>query len=193
MIRRTLLSLAMIGLTLNLTGCPAPLLLAGGAAAGASAIDRRSAGTIVDDQAIELKVNNAIYGDDKLKKEVHINITCYNGAVLLTGEAPTEELRTLAVEHARGVEHVKRVYNEIIVGPQSTGKSRSQDTWLTTRIKTRLVGARELSAIQIKVVTENQTVFLLGIVSHAEADIATDIARRVEGVAQVVKLFEYTD
>lgn len=185
------LSMGGILLLAQLQGCVG--VVAAGGAGAAVAVDRRSAGTIVDDQAIELKASQAIYNDDDLGKKAHINITSYNNIVLLSGETPTAAMRDSAVDIARHVEKVRKVYNEIVVAEPTAVKSRSEDTWITAKIKTKLVGIKEVSAASIKVVTENHTVYLMGIVSHAEANAAAEAARFVEGVARVVTLFEYQD
>lgn len=175
----------------QLQGCVG--VVAAGGAGAAMAVDRRSAGTIVDDEAIELKASKAIFDDEDLGKKAHINITSYNNIVLLSGETPTAAMRDHAVDVARHVEKVRKVYNEIIVAEPTTVKSRSEDTWITAKVKTKLLSVKEISAANIKVITENRSVYLMGIVSHAEAEAATEAARFVEGVARVVALFEYQD
>jgi osmotically-inducible protein OsmY len=184
----------MIGIPVlaQLQGCVG-VVAAGGAAGAAVAVDRRSAGTIVDDTAIELKTGNAIFADVDLGKKAHINITSYDYVVLLTGETPTAAMRDRAVDIARHVDGVRKVYDEIVVAQPTTVKSRSTDAWITAQIKAKLLGIKEVSAANIKVITENRTVYLMGMVSHAEADTATQTARFVDGVARVIVLFEYQD
>lgn len=176
----------------QLQGCIGGLVAAGGAGA-AVAVDRRSAGTIVDDQSIELKIAKLINEDKNLGEKAHINITSYNGIVLLSGEAPDEEMRNRAVDTARHVEKVRSVYNEIAVAQPTTLKSRSEDTWITAKIKTKLLGIKDISAANIKVVTENRTVYLMGLVNRDEGSSAAEAARYIEGVARVVTIFEYLD
>ncbi len=186
--------LLLITLIITLTGCAAPALIIGGAAGGAvTAADRRTGSALADDQTIELKIGKTIYTDPELKQQVHINITSYNGVVLLSGEAPNATLRARAATIASNVEKVKVVHNELITGSNSTLKSRSNDTWITTKIKGNFVNASELSALNIKVVTENQSVFLMGIVSREESRVAGVVASRTSGVKEVVKLFEIND
>jgi osmotically-inducible protein OsmY len=175
----------------QLQGCVG--VVAAGGAGAAVAVDRRSAGTIVDDKAIEFKTANAIFADDDLGKKAHINITCYNYVLLLTGETPTAAMRDHAVDIARHMDKVRKVYNEIAVTEPTTMKSRSTDTWITAQTKAKLLGNKAVNAANVKVVTENRTVYLLGLVSHAEANAATGTARFVDGVARVVALFEYQD
>ena len=175
----------------QLQGCVG--VVAAGGAGAAVAVDRRSAGTIVDDTAIELKTGSAIFADDDLGKKAHINITSYDYIVLLTGETPTAAMRDHAVDIARHVDNVRKVYNEIVIAPPTSMQSRGTDTWITAQIKAKLLGIKEVSAATIKVITENRTVYLMGIVNHAEANAATEAARFVDGVARVIALFEYQD
>ncbi len=174
-----------------LHGC-AGALVAGGAGAAATT-DRRGAGTVVSDRALEFKVTNAIYDDKELSELAHINITSYNNVILLTGEAPTEALRNRAAEQARNVANVRLVYNEVAVMPPTSTKVQSRDSWITTKIKTRLIGNEGAGGRRIKVVTERNVVYLLGLVTRTEAAKATELARTVDGVEQVVTLFELQD
>lgn len=192
---RTAITFTLLSaLAINLTGCAAPAIVAGGAAATVGSItERRDAKAVIDDQSIELQISNAIHSDPELDTQAHINIVSYNRTVLLTGEAPTEELLTRAVELARRVEGVKVVHNEILNVAPSSKSSRSKDSWITTKIKSGLFAAQDISTQHFKIVTENQSVFLMGIVTRAEADIAVEITRQVEDVQQVITLFEYLD
>lgn len=185
----------ILGLILGaavLHGC-APMLVAGAGTAAVAAHDRRTVGAFVDDQAIEVKVRNAIHADETLRKETHINITSLNGIVLLSGETPTTESRDQVLARARTVAGIRQIANEIRVAPPSSFGDRSYDTWLTTKVKTKMVRVDELDSTRVKVVTENDIVYLLGLVTKKEADLATEAARTVSGVARVVKLFEYID
>jgi osmotically-inducible protein OsmY len=188
-LRNACATLGIALLLLQLQACVG--VVAAGGAGAAVAVDRRSAGTIVDDAAIELKAGNAIFADDDLGKKAHINITSYNYVLLLTGETPTAAMRDRAVNIARHVDKVRKVYNEIVVAPPTSLKSRSTDAWITAQIKAKLLGRKQVSAANIKVVTENRTVYLLGLVNHTEAREATEVARHVDGVARVIALFEY--
>ena len=171
------------GASMLLTGC-VPLLVAG--AVGGTALvasDRRSVGAQADDEAIELKVGNNIgtgYGD-----RVHVNVTSYDGIVLLTGEVPTEDLVKTIGDIARSTAKVRKVDNEITVGPVASVGSRTNDSYITSKVKARFVEANKFAPNHVKVVTERQVVYLMGLVRHDEADTAAQIAVRV------VKLFEY--
>ena len=175
-----------------LAGCA---IAAGGgsAAAGYSTLDRRTTGTIIEDQAIELKAYRAIAADKELDEQTHINITSYNTAVLVTGESPVDEMRQKIVSIVSAVNKVKHVYNEITIAAPSSMVSRSSDVYITTKVKTKLFADKILSGLVIKVNTEKGVVYLMGIVSQKEAEIATNIARETGGVQKVVKLFKYTD
>jgi len=172
-----------------LAGC-APLLIAG--AAGGTALvvaDRRSTGAQVDDEAIELKIANNIgtgYGD-----RVHVNVTSYDGIVLLTGEVPTQDLVGTIGEIARTTAKVKRVESDITVGPVASFGSRTNDSYITSKVKSLFVEANKFAANHVKVVTERQVVYLMGIVRRDEGDAAGQIAATTSGVVRVVKLFEY--
>ena len=175
-----------------LAGCA---IAAGGgsAAAGYSTLDRRTTGTIIEDQAIEIKAYRAIAADKELDEQTHINITSYNTAVLVTGESPVDEMRQKIVSIVSAVDKVKHVYNEITIAAPSSMVSRSSDVYITTKVKTKLFADKILSGLVIKVNTEKGVVYLMGIVSQEEAEIATNIARETGGVQKVVKLFQYTD
>ncbi len=182
---------AVTAVSTLLAGC-APVLVAG-AVGGAAlmATDRRSAGAQVDDSSIELKIANNIgagFGD-----RVHVNVTSYNGIVLLTGEVPTQDTMNSIVEIARTTPKVRTVDNELLIGPASNLESRTDDSYITAKVKSRFVEANKFSATHVKVVTERQVVYLMGLVTHAEADAATQIAATTSGVARVVKLFQYID
>ena len=175
-----------------LAGCA---IAAGGgsAAAGFSTLERRTTGTIIEDQAIEIKAYRAIAADKELDEQTHINITSYNTAVLVTGESPVDEMRQKIVSIVSAVDKVKHVYNEITIAAPSSMVSRSSDVYITTKVKTKLFADKILSGLVIKVNTEKGVVYLMGIVSQEEAEIATNIARETGGVQKVVKLFQYTD
>jgi osmotically-inducible protein OsmY len=120
-------------------------------------------------------------------------VTSYNTVVLVTGEAPTEELRKQVIEIVRGVEKVRKVYDEVSIAAPSALTSRTSDTLLTGKVKAQLFGSKKLDATRVKVVTEKGVVYLMGLIPRAHGDAAAEVARRVSGVQRVVKLFEYTD
>ncbi len=179
--------------TLLLSGCAG--LLIGGTAVGVGvAHDRRTTGTVMDDQTIELKIYDAL--NAQLPPGNQISTTSYNGIVLLTGSVVSEAARQQAETLARGVTPpVREVYNELAVGRPSPLSSRSNDALLTTKVKTALLQVKiaDFDPTRVKVVTERGVVYLLGLVRPAEADASANVASQVGGVRQVVTLFEYID
>jgi osmotically-inducible protein OsmY len=187
-----LITLLIIGtsLTTSLTGC-VPVVAGGATAGGLMAADRRSSGAYIDDEEIELKAGKAI--DDLLKNHVHVNVTSFNHHVLLTGEAYNEESKVKAEGQVRPIQNVKSINNQLVVGPNTSISSRSNDAYITSKVKTNFITENKFSANHVKVVTENGTVFLMGMVTHQEAKDAADIASKISGVKKVVKDFEYID
>jgi osmotically-inducible protein OsmY len=187
---RLVLALALaLAATLLVSGC-APVVVAGAAAGGvAVAADRRPADVQLADERIEWTASGRI--SDKLKDQGHVNVTSYNKMVLLTGEATTEALKQEADKISAAVPEVKSVVNDLQIGSPTSMSSRSNDSYLTSVVKTRFVGEQKFNPLHVKVVTENGTVYLLGLVTRKEADDATNIARHVGGVKRVVRVFEY--
>ena len=183
----------LIGVLLawSLSGCAG--LLVGGAAVGVGvAHDRRTTGTVMDDQTIELKLYDAL--NQQLPPGNHINATSYNGSVLLSGEAVSELARRQAETIVRDIDPpVREVYNELVIGPPSALSSRSNDALLTTRVKTAFfqINIPDFDPTRVKVVTEREVVYLIGLVRPNEADAVANVASQVSGVRQVVTLFEY--
>ncbi len=176
-----------------LQGC-APIAVTGATTAVTTLTsDRRTTGTFIEDEAIEIKSRLALSNQKDLNKRVHINFTSYNTSVLVSGEAPTEEDRQAVIDLVKNVEKVTRVYDEIVIAAPSSLISRSADTVVTAKIKAKIIAEKNLSSLHIKVVNENGVTFLMGLVSTQEADVATEIARRTGGVQKVVKLFEYRE
>jgi osmotically-inducible protein OsmY len=153
--------------------------------------DRRTSGVYVEDQGIELKASNRI--SEKFGTNTHVNVTSYNLAVLLTGEAPDEAAKVGVAEVVKGVPSVRQVFNELAIGAPSSFSERSSDAYLTTKVKARMVDSQKFHANHVKVVTEAGVVYLMGIVKRAEADAATEITSTTSGVKRVVRLFEYLD
>ncbi|MCO6412613.1 MAG: BON domain-containing protein [Thiogranum sp.] len=185
---------ALLAANVMLGGC-APAVVVGGAAATASvAHDRRTTGAVVEDQAIELRIKSAL-SDAGINKQAHINVTSYNAVVLLSGEAPSEALRSRAGDIARNAEKVRRVHNEVQIAAPSSWMTRSSDAWLTTKVKAALLKIKmaNFDATRVKVVSENGTVYLMGMLTRAEAAAVTDQTQQLAGVQRIVKLFEYLD
>ena len=150
--------------------------------------DRRNSETFLSDQGMELRAGNRI--SEKHGDNVHVNVVSYNRMLLLTGEAPSPEIKADIEKLASGVPGVKSISNELaIAGPSSLG-GRSNDTYITSKVKARFVDAGKFSPNHVKVVTEAGVVFLLGIVTQTEANDAVEIARTTGGVQKVVRVFE---
>lgn len=180
--------LLAIGFSAQLAGC-VPVVLGGAAAGGAVAADRRTSGIYVEDENIELKAVKKM--ESNLGENAHVNVTSYNRNVLLTGEVPDEAAKTKADSLLKEIENIRAVTNEITVGPKTSISSRSNDTYITSKIKTKFVTENKFPANYVKIVTENSVVYLIGLVNTTEADAATEIARNTDGVTKVVKVFEY--
>lgn len=188
---RLIVGTAVLAFTLVLLQGCVPIIAGGVGAGVAIANDRRTSGIYIEDQSIELKAQRRIA--EKLGDQVHIEVASYNLAVLLTGEAPTEALRAEVESIVKTVPNVRQVYNEIVPASPAGFSSRSNDGFLTTKVKARMVEANKFNVLHVKVVSENSVVYLMGIVTHKEAEDATEIARTTSGVAKVVRLFEYLD
>ena len=172
------------------TGC-AGVVVGGAAASASAATDRRSAGSLIDDQLIELKATQFLHEAESLASQVHANFTSYNGLLLISGEAPTESLKLGVTNLVNNIPKVRQVYNEMALAAPSDLLSRSNDTYLSAKVKTALLANENVSANTVKVVSESGTVFLMGLVTRSEADRVTQVVRQVKGVQRVVKLFEY--
>ena len=185
---RLLVAAAFIGTFSLLQGCVPVLLATGAAVTVISAHDRRSTGTQADDETSEWKGSNrmpAIY-----KSSAHVNFTAYNRILLLTGEVPDEEARQVIGAMAEKIEGIRKVYNELLIGVPASLASRSNDAYVSSKFKARLVESNQLSANHLKPMTENGTLFLLGIVNEQEAKVAVAIARTTDGVRKVVNVLE---
>jgi osmotically-inducible protein OsmY len=175
--------------SLFITGC-AGVAIGGAATTAVVHQDARTTGTFVEDQAIEFKALKALRDDVELKEQTHIGVTSYNQVVLLTGQAPTEDLRSRAIKLVSEITKVRHIHNEITIAAPSSMMSRTNDGVLTTKVKSKLFASDDLSGLQIKVVSEAGTVYLMGLVSNEVGDTAAQIASTTGGVQRVVKLFE---
>jgi osmotically-inducible protein OsmY len=188
---RTLILTALLGLAaVNLSGC-VPIVAVGVGAGALMADDRRTAGTYLMDEEIELKAAGRIH--EAYKEGVHVNVTSFNRRVLLTGETADAAARAKVAQIARDVPNVRDVQNEILLAGVSTIMARSNDAYITTKVKARFLDDRRFSANRVKVVTEAATVFLMGLVTREEGNAAAEVAAKTSGVAKVVKVFEYIE
>jgi osmotically-inducible protein OsmY len=173
-----------------LQGC-FPVIAAGVGAGALIAQDRRGKDIFIDDQQIETTAFERI--DTQFKTAMHVNVTSYNHNVLISGEVLDEPTKTEIGKIVSGIKNVHDVTNDLAVSNISSLVSRSNDVLITSDVKLRFVNDKRFNADHIKVVTENGTVYLLGIVSRVEADAATDVTSTTKGVQRVVRMFEYTD
>ena len=173
-----------------LQGC-VPAIVAGATVGVISAHDRRSTGTQTDDETIEWKAKLRI--PDQYKSLSNVNFTSYNRRLLITGETPNAEAKAAIEAEARKVDGVREVYNELGIGPASPLGSRSNDSFITSKLKARLVDSNQISANHIKVVTERGIAYLMGIVNEREAKVAVAVARTTAGVVKVVNIMEVLD
>jgi osmotically-inducible protein OsmY len=190
--KRHLQSLVLTGLVLvaalsSLSAC-APLLVGGAVMTGVVASDRRTAGTQLEDEAIELKVVSAVRRE--LGERIHLNVTSYNRKVLLTGEARSAADKERAEKLAQSQENVQSVVNDLSIGSPSSVTQRTKDTVITSQTKAAFVDAKDLQVNAFKVVTESGAVYLMGRVTSREAKRASDIVRGISGVTKVVRVFD---
>ncbi len=182
--------LCMIVSSTLLSAC-IPLVAGTAVTGGAMVSDRRTSGIYIEDNEIELKAENR--ANKELGDNIHVNVTSFNRNVLITGEAFDENSKARVEAIVREVQNVKNVTNEMVVAPRSSLSGRSNDAYITSKVKARMVPDHRELVSYVKVFTEASVVYLMGIVSHQEAEIAVDIARGTDGVEKVVKVFEYTD
>ena len=181
-------TLAMVA-ALGLQGCELAVLGAAGSAAYSIAEDRRTSGTQFDDETIQPRTQSRV--SDRFGDKVHLTVTSFNRMALLTGEAPDQGLWASIGGIAKNTEKVRAVNNELVVGPNTDLSARSNDTYITSKVKSRMIEANKFPPNAVKVVTERGVVYLMGIVSTEEGAAAGETAATTAGVVRVVKLFQY--
>jgi osmotically-inducible protein OsmY len=192
---RPVRTLAIIAILLSISllyGC-APAVV-GGAATGASVVhDRRSVGTTIEDQSIEIKAMHLRAQDKRLTDHSNLSVTSYNKVVLLTGQAENEQIRQRYVDKVRRIPEVKRVVDEIQIGPSASFAQQGKDAYITSKVKIKLFDVKlpDFDPTRVKVVTNNGNVYLMGIVTEQEAAQVVQKVRYVSGVKRVIKIFEY--
>jgi osmotically-inducible protein OsmY len=190
----TVVTLALF-MAVIIQGCT-PAVVGGVVATGAMVVhDRRAAGVNMEDQNIELKAIRLRLEDEELKNRTKISATSYNFVVLLTGQAETEELRQRYEEIISKIPNVKRVVNEVVIGPLASMGEKSSDYYITSKVKVKLfnVKLQGFDPTRVKVVTEQGSVYLMGLLTEQEADAVVEVVRYVSGVKRVVKVFEYVE
>ena len=178
-----------------LPGCTAAVVGAGAVAGTTASVahDRRTTGTFIEDQAIELKAIKSFFSDKEIHDSSHINVTSYNTVVLITGETPSEDIRQRIVNIVKTIPEVTHVYDELTIAAPSSWTSRSSDSLITSKVKTKLLTLKNFDGTRVKVVTEKGVVYLMGLLTRAESDVATRETQQTGCVQKVVKLFQYVD
>jgi osmotically-inducible protein OsmY len=178
--------------TLFLSGCET-LLIAGATTGAVASQDRRDLGTQIDDEKTELKSFSTIFKDDELWKDANISVVSYNHVVLMVGQAPTATLKERATDEIKKIAGESKIHNQIRIAAPISFYAKRNDEYLTSKIKTAMLFTADFPSAKIKVVTEDSEVFLMGIVTPAEAEKAVDITRNISGVKKVIKAFEYVE
>ncbi len=177
------------------TTCATVLLLAwlAGCASTKGQTDSRTPGNLIDDEAIEILIAREVRKADPGLKKAHLSVVSFNGIVLLLGQVDSEVLKRQATTAATKIRKARTVHNEMEISGPISRVARSNDTWLTSKVKSRLLARRDIRGGRIKVVTENSIVYLMGLVTREHADKAVAVAQKVFGVQKIVKVFEYID
>ena len=184
-------SLIVISTVLLLQGCAAAVV-AGTAGAVTSANDRRTIGSQIDDNNIEIKSSIAISENERLHKFANVNVISVNGIVLMIGQVANQEMKNEAQRAIEGVDGIRKIHNQIRISSNIGMSTQTHDSWLTSKVKTQLLTTENISSNNIKVVTENGEVFLMGLVSNTEANLAVEVARNVSGVERAVSYTHLT-
>lgn len=183
--------LGCVVIATHLAGCIPAALVVGATAGGAIVYDKRSTKTMIHDQQAGESLTQMTSNTPELQKGTHIVVATFHRVMLIAGQTETPEQRDKVYQLATTIPNVSRIYNEITVGTPISEWQRTKDSWITTKIKSKMLGQVGFHSTEIKVVTENGVVYLMGVLSRSQADDAVDIARRVDGVRTVVKVFEY--
>lgn len=176
-----------------LGGCVATMVGAAAVTTIDVAHERRTLGAYIDDGAIELQVQQYLLSNKAVRRQTHLNPTSMNGIVLLTGEAQSAAIKKQVIDYIEQIEGVRQVVDQSEISGKTGLISRTNDGWLTTKVKTTLYAKTGFDANRVKVVTEHGTVYLMGLLTQAEAGRAVGIVRHIDGVVRVVKVFEYVD
>jgi len=181
---------SIIILVLTLQGCAVATVAA--ITAGATMVsDRRSIGKQIDDQTIEFNAHNELAKQKSINDNTNLHVVSVNGSVLVVGQAPNTYLRDLAIKTVTNVAGVVQIHNQIRISSNTSVTTQTNDIWLTSKVKSALFASDKVNVKDIKVVTENGEVFLMGLVSKNEADAAVNVTRNISGVSRVFKAFEY--
>jgi osmotically-inducible protein OsmY len=172
------------------TGCALVTVGTVGAAATASATDRRTVGTQIDDKTTQSRVRSAINDIPLVKDDAAVTVDVYNGQVLLTGQAPTQRMIIEVEKSATAVQNVMKVHNQVRLGSPIPATSTMNDVWLASKIKTIMLGNEQIPLFKLVLVVEDSEVFIMGLLRKEEAAAAVDAARNVDGVSKVIRVME---
>lgn len=187
---RLMLVAAVVLSSTLLAGCLGAFV-AGAAAGGAIIYDRRTAEAQMEDKNIVFRIYREVEQRSVVDARSHLEVTSFNRIVLVTGEVPDAATKERVLNKVKAVPRIRRIYDQLIIGPSPDITERSRDTWITAKVKSLMMATEGLHSSQIKVVTEGGAVYLLGLVTPNQAELAVHVAREVYGVKRVVKLFEY--
>ena len=182
-------SLILILLLGALQGCAA-LVVGGGVGVASAAHDRRTLGAQIDDRTLATRIRVKLRESENVKEFAHVEVDVFNGVALLVGQAPNDTLKREAQAAAERVKSIAKLHNQVRIGPPTAVTTRTNDVWIANKIRANLIADKRIDGLHIKVVVEDSEVFLMGLVSTAEANTAVDIARNTKGVVKVVKVFE---
>jgi osmotically-inducible protein OsmY len=174
-----------------LNACIPVVFVVGAAAGGAVIYDNRGTHTILQDNSLAYEAQGKINSDPQLAKQAHITVTTFNHILLMVGQTPTAALRQQAYALMQGLPNVRRIYNQVTIESVTPLGQRSKDSWITTKVKTKLLAEKGLHSSQIKVLTEDDTVYLMGLVTHSQGSLAALAASKVSEVQKVITLFEF--
>lgn len=189
---KTIRALCLIGSLLTLSACGS-MFAAMDAEPWEDSPVERTMGQQIEDQNIETKAIINVHAADDAFDDAHLVVVSFNGYVLIAGQVNSESLKTRATAEVRKIHGVRRIYNELEIASPSSGMTRTSDTWITTKVKSWLLGQSETEGTRVKVVTENGVVYLMGLVTRDEAKRVSDTAAGMSGVQRVVRLFELVD
>jgi osmotically-inducible protein OsmY len=188
---KILVAVSASGLIL-LQGC-AGLVVGAGVGAVSVAHDNRTVGTQLDDKTTTTRISTALAENEAIKNQTNVSVRVFNGSALLLGQAPTQPLIQQIGSIASGITHVKKVHNQVRIGVPIPPSVKAQDAWIASKVKTQLIADKRIDGLNVKVEVENGEVFLMGLITQTEANLAVEVTRHVKGVKQVIKAFEYAD
>lgn len=181
----------IVASTLCLQACVPTVIMASTSVASHVITDPRTVGTQFDDEALKIQITKALDKDVQLRKESSISVVSYNAEVLLIGRVPTEEVRQLASNIVKGIKNVRHVYNELRIGQDISASQVLKDTSITSQIKSKLIVTPNIISSNVKVITENGEVFLIGNVFPEQAKIIVEVARHIDGVKKVINALHF--